>query len=186
MTKIFTLILAFRYRLNGMLLTVYLLATECKVGRNLKCLRLPVFRDIPKGNISIGDHVVLGKGVSFEISDNGRLELGDQVVIGDGVKISSTHLIRIGNWSGIAENSSIRGSFHKMSKDQYYMKQPSTGSDITMGEDVLIGANVVILGGVYLPDGVVVGAQSLVNRHDKVHAYGIFAGSPLKHIRDRQ
>lgn len=186
MSRFFEYILAVRYRVNGILLALYLRLLGCKVGSNLKCLRLPVFRDIPKGNIEIGDHVVFGKGVIFEITRTGRLELGDQVVIGDGVKLSSNRLIRMGDWSGIAEYSSIRGTSHALSRDEPYMRQSDIGADITIGKDVLIGTQVVVLSGVEVPDGAVIGAQSLVVRSDKVHPYGIFAGAPLKHIRDRR
>jgi acetyltransferase-like isoleucine patch superfamily enzyme len=186
MSRIFEYILAFRYRLNGFLVSIYLRALGCNVGANLKCLRIPVFRDIPKSNIAIGNHVVFGKGVTIEIARTGRLELGDQVVIGDYVKLSSNKRIRMGSWSGIAEHSSIRGTSHGIAKDERYMRQPDIGADVTIGQDVLIGAQVVVLSGVDLPDGVVIGAQSLVVHGDKVHPYGIFAGSPLKHIRDRR
>lgn len=186
MSRFFEYILAVRYRVNGILLTLYLRVLGCKVGSDLKCLRLPVFRDIPKGNIEIGDHVVFGKGVTIEITRTGRLELGDQVVIGDGVRLSSNRLIRMGDWSGIAEHSSIRGTSHALAKNEPYMLQSDIGADIVIGKDVLIGAQVVVLSGVVLPEGVVIGAQSLVVSHDKVHPYGIFGGSPLKHIRDRQ
>jgi acetyltransferase-like isoleucine patch superfamily enzyme len=186
MSRFFEYILAARYRFNGLLLTLYLRVLGCKVGSNLKCLRLPVFRDIPKGNIEIGDHVVFGKGVTLEISCTGRLELGEHVLIGDGVRFSTNKFIQIGRWTGIAERASLRGSTHGLAKNEPFLKQPSSGADIIIGMDVLIGAQVVVLSGVVLPDGVVIGAQSLVVRNDKVHPYGIFGGSPLKHIRDRQ
>jgi acetyltransferase-like isoleucine patch superfamily enzyme len=158
----------------------------CKVGKNLKCLRLPIFRDIPTGNITIGNNVTVGCGVIFEIAKTGSLFLGDEVVIGDRVRLSSAAKITMGNWSGIAENSSIRGSFHGLDKTQPYMQQASIAENITIGKDVLIGANTQILMGAEIPDGVVIGALSTVRRSDRIHSYGIFAGSPLKHIRDRQ
>jgi acetyltransferase-like isoleucine patch superfamily enzyme len=184
--RLFEYVLALRYRLNGFLVMVFLRILGCRVGRGLKCLRFPVFRDIPYKNIEIGNRVSFGKGVIFEISETGSLILEDEVVIGDHVKLSSAAKIHMKKWSGIAENSSIRGSFHRLSRKMPYMKQEDRKADILIGEDVLIGANSLILMGSHIPDGVVIGALSLVRDSDKVHPYGIFAGSPLKHIRDRQ
>lgn len=184
-SKFFEYILSARFRINGLLLKFFLWLTGCSSGSNLKCLRLPVFRDIPRGNIRIGNNVVIGRGVTFEIARPGNLVLGNEIVIGDNVKLSTTKEIRMGDWSGIAENSSIRGSGHELKRSEKYMLQSDIGGNILIGKDVLIGAGVVVLSGVDIPDGAVIGAQSLVNQHDKLHPYGIFAGSPLKHIRDR-
>lgn len=186
MTRLLEYLRALRYHINGFALRLYLYATGCEVGRNVKCLGFPTFRDIPKGNISLGNNVVLGKGVIFEIARTGQLSLGNEVVIGDNVRLSSTAKITFEDWSGIAENSSIRGSFHRLAKSTPYMQQGNRSGDIHIGRDALIGANTMLLLGATIPEGAVVGALSLVTRHDILHPYGIFAGSPLKHIRDRQ
>ena len=122
----------------------------------------------------------------FEITKTGSLTIGDENLIGAYTRFSSNADIKIGNWSGIAENSSIRGSEHRLKRNQEYMKQGSDRKDIIIGHDVLIGANTLLLPGTQIPDGVVIGALSLVTHRDKLHPYGIFAGSPLKHIRDRE
>jgi virginiamycin A acetyltransferase len=59
---------------------------------------------------------------------------------------------------------------------------PSKGG-ITVGNDVWIGANVVILDGAVIPDGCVIGAQSLVKGILK--EYSIYAGNPLRLIGTR-
>ncbi len=185
MTKIFEYFLAFRYRFNGWRLRVYLELLGCKVGRKLKCLEYPTFRDIPKRNFTIGDDVVIGRGVVFEITHTGALEVGDQTVVGDYVRFSSTAKIKIGKWVGIAESCSIRGSTHQILRDEKFMKQGSDAMDISVGDDVLIGTHSQVLMGAHIPAGVIIGALSLVTRHEKLHPYGIFVGSPVKHIRDR-
>ncbi len=186
MSRFLEYVLAGRYRWNGFLLKFYLYLLGCKSGKNLRCLSFPVFRDIPKGNIVLGDSVVLGRKVIFELTKTGALHLGNHTVIGDNVRLSSAAKIWMGDYSGIAENSSIRGSFHQLMKSENYMRQPSIADDIYIGRDVLIGANSQILLGADLPDGVVIGALSLVTRKEKLHPYSIFAGSPARHIGDRQ
>lgn len=186
MTRPLEYLRALRYHLIGFRLRLYLMATGCKVGKDLRCLGFPTFRDIPKGNIVLGDRVTIGKNVVFEIARSGSLHLGREVVIGDNVRLSSAGRIVMDDWSGIAENSSLRGSFHRLAKGQPYMQQGDHVGDIHVGRDALIGANSVVLLGSEIPEGAVIGALSLVTRHDALHAYGIFAGSPLTHIRDRQ
>lgn len=185
MTRFFEYILAIRYRSNGLLVKLYLSLLGCKVGSGLRCLRLPSFKDIPKGNIRIGDKVSMGRGVIFEIARSGSLEVGDRCTLGDFSRYSSMDEISIGNAVAIAEYVSIRGSFHQTARDQKIINQGDEGAPIAIGEDVLLGAQTIVLMGVSIPDGAVIGSQSLVRKSDKLHAYGIFAGSPLKHIRDR-
>lgn len=186
MTKFYEYLLAFRYRLNGLRLRLYLRSLGCEVGKNLKCMQFPTFRDIPKGNFTIGDNVVIGRGVVFEITQTGSLAIGDESLIGAHTRFSSIAAIKIGKWVGIAENCSIRGSAHHLKRSRKFMKQGSDGKDIIIGDDVLIGANAQVLMGAKIPDGVVIGALSLVTRREKLHPYGIFAGTPVKHIRDRE
>lgn len=186
LTRFFEYILSFRYRLNGWLVTVYLNALGCKVGQGLKCLRIPAFKDIPKRNIVIGDHVSMGKGVIFEIAKSGRLVIGNRCTLGDYSRYASISEISIGKAVAIAEHVSIRGSFHHVARDQKIIDQGDEGAPISVGDDVLLGAQTIVLMGAAIPEGAVIGSQSLVRSSDKVHPYGIFAGSPLKHIRDRQ
>ncbi len=81
---------------------------------------------------------------------------------------------------------SIRGSFHKTARDQNTIDQGDEGAPIAIGDDVLLGNQTIVLMGASIPDGTVIGSQSLVRKSDKLHPYGIFAGSPLNHIRDRR
>lgn len=104
------------YRCKGRCLKIYLLLHGCKVGKKLKCLQFPNFRAIPKKNITIGNNVTIGKNVTFEIGNEGELICDDNVLIADNILLSTLTLIRLGKWSAIAENVSIRGSFHEMKK----------------------------------------------------------------------
>jgi len=178
--------LAFRYRLNGLLLTIYLKLCGCKVGEGLKVLKLPTFKDVPHNNIQIGDRVSMGRGVIFEIPEGGSLKIGNQATIGDYNRLSTTDHIEIGDKTAIGENVSIRGSFHGIEKSTPIIEQPSHGLPISIGDDVLIGAYTVVLQGANIPDGAVIGAKSLVRSGDQLNSYGIFAGTPLKLIRFRE
>lgn len=174
-----------RLRFVGMLVSMYLRSLGCKVGGGLKCVSFPVFRDVPKRNIRIGSNVAIGKNLVVEITPEGNLEIGDHVTVGDFNRFSSLSSIKIGDWVAIAELVSIRGSFHGVAKGEEIVKQKSMGAPISIGRDVLLGAQSIVLQGTTIPEGVIIGAQSLVKNGDKLHAHGIFAGSPLKHLRDR-
>ncbi|MFT4846591.1 MAG: acetyltransferase-like isoleucine patch superfamily enzyme [Cryomorphaceae bacterium] len=186
MNRLFEYTLAIRCRLNGAIMRLYLSLLGCKVGSGLKCLRMPTFKDIPKGNIQIGEKVSIGKGVIFEITRTGSLEIGDRCTLGDYSRYSSIDKISIGKAVAIAEHVSIRGSFHKTARDQSIIDQGDECAPISIGDDVLLGAQTIVLMGVSIPDGTVIGSQSLVRKSDKLHSYGIFAGSPLNHISDRR
>jgi galactoside O-acetyltransferase len=58
-------------------------------------------------------------------------------------------------------------------------------SFVKIGKHCMIGANAVVLPGVNIPDGVVIGAASLVLEDAKLDPWGIYAGSPVKFIRKR-
>jgi len=128
----------------------------------------------------------MGKGVIFEITPEGHLKIGDRCTLGDYSRYSTIDRIDIGKAVAIAEHVSIRGSFHRVAKGEVIIDQGDDGEPISIGNDVLLGAQTVVLMGAIIPEGVVVGSQSMVRKSDKLHPYGIFAGSPLRHIRDRQ
>lgn len=173
------------YRCKGRCLKIYLLLHGCKVGKKLKCLQFPNFRAIPKKNITIGNNVTIGKNVTFEIGNEGKLIFDDNVLIADNILLSTLTLIRLGKWSAIAENVSIRGSFHEMKKDQPYRLQGNISEPIIIEEDTGVGAGCVILMGVTIPKGTFIGSNSLVTKNDELEEYGIYGGNPLKLLKKR-
>lgn len=173
------------YLCRGRLFKLYLLLHGCKVGKNLKCLQFPKFRVIPYKNIIIGDDVAIGRNVTFEIAKEGNLQMDNHVLLADNILLSTISTIKIGEWSAVAENVSIRGSFHKMKKDQPYRLQGNVSQPIIIEEDAGIGAGCVILMGVNIPKGAFIGSNSTVTKNNSLEPYGIYGGSPLKLIKKR-
>jgi len=173
------------YRCKGFWFKVYLLLHGCKVGKGLKCMGFPKLRAIPKRNITIGDNVTLGRNVVFEIGYEGKLTLGNNVLLADNILLSTISEIKIGNWAAIAENVSIRGSFHEMKKDQPYRLQGNVSESIYLEEDTGIGAGCVVLMGVTVPKGVFIGSNSTVVKNTELVPYGIYGGTPLKLLKVR-
>jgi len=174
-----------RRKLKGFFFTIYLRMHGCKVGKGLKCYSFPKLRAIPKGNIIIGDYVTFGFNCTLEVVANGKLEIENHFDITKNVLISSNTKISIGKYTLIAENVSIRDADHQIAKQEKIQLQAVNSEEIKIGEDVWIGANTVILRGSVLADGSVIGANSLVNRKSKVEAYFVYAGSPVKLIKER-
>ncbi|MBL4706758.1 MAG: acyltransferase [Flavobacteriales bacterium] len=173
------------FRWKGFWVKMRLKSFGCSVGSNFKCWGSIHYRAIPKGNITIGNNVTFGRGVTLEIPEGGKLVIADHVHFADNILISGTGDISFGEWSAVAENVSIRSSFHEMSKDLPYRKQGNKKAPISFGKDTGIGANCSVLMGAVIPDGVFIGSSSLVTARDKMEEYGIYGGNPLHFIKGR-
>jgi len=173
-------------RLKGMLLKLYLLAHGCKVGKGLKCASFPHFKGFPNRNITIGNYVDLGRNNTFELSKNGNIIFDDYVLLHQNILISCNNQIKIGKFSAVAENVSLRDGNHQFSKNNYYRLQESISEPIEIGEDAGIAAGCAILMGSKISKGAFIGSNSVITRKAVIEEYGIYAGNPLKLIGTRK
>lgn len=175
------------YRLRGQKLRLYLgLFYGCSVGSGLKCRKWPILRNLPRnGNIKIGKNANIGYFITFEVTENGKIEIGDNVDLTHNVLIASNTHVKIGNNCLFAENVSIRDSSHGTAAGTPINQQASDSEAVTIGNDVWLGAGSQVLMGSKVPDGVVIGAQSIVNRKSELKADGIYAGTPVSFIKMR-
>jgi len=60
-----------------------------------------------------------------------------------------------------------------------------TVEPVIFDDYVNLGASVTILPGVHLPTGCVIGAGSLVRKNDHLEEWTIYAGNPLRKVRER-
>ncbi len=185
MRKALTYLRNAKYRFNGILVKWFLQALGCRVGKNFKCLTIPRFRVLPRKNIVIGDNVTIGENILFEITGKGYLSVGDYVNFTRNIVVCVNHKVTIGNNVLIAENVSIRDAEHQTAKKEIIWKQANHSGEISIGNDVWIGAQTIILQQSTLADGVVVGAQSMV-KNQQLQAYCIYAGNPLRKIKERE
>ena len=156
------------------------------------------------------------KGKNVTIYSRARLiypeniRLGDNIIIDDFVLIIAKKCVMLGNYIHIASFTSITGggdfvmdSYSTLSSGvriftgtedlagmvgaaipEPYRK--ARRSYVVIGKHVMVGANSVILPSVTIPDGVVIGAMSLVLEDTKLKPWSIYAGSPVRWLRYRQ
>ena len=158
------------------------------------------------GFASVGEDVQISDKVCFYGA--AKMRIGSHVRIDDFcILIGSVTLgnyIHIANYTAIhaSAGSFTMGSYSTLSSrvavyaasDDYsgeYMTNsvvPSQythiiSSDIVIGEHVVVGSGSTLLPGAVLPDGVALGAMSLVKT--SLSPWCIYAGIPAKKIRDR-
>lgn len=173
-------------RFKGMLLKIYLVIHGCKVGKGLKCASFPYFKGFPNKNITIGNYVDLGRNNTFELSKNGKIILDDYVLFHQNILISCNNQIKVGKFSAIAENVSIRDGNHQFAKNEFYRLQESVSEPIEIGEDAGLAAGCVVLMGAKISKGAFIGSNSVITRKTIIEEYGIYAGNPLKLISTRK
>jgi acetyltransferase-like isoleucine patch superfamily enzyme len=173
------------FKFKGYLLKFYFASHGCKVGKKLRCHTFPRFRIPPHKNYLIGDNVTIGYDITFEIFRSGSLSVGDFVKFTQNILISSGCEIRIGEYTLFGENVSIRDGDHNSFVGEPITFQSSTYLPVYIGKDVWIGAGCFILKGSNIPDGVIVGANSVVLKSAQLENNCIYAGSPARKIGTR-
>ena len=185
MEKLLTLKRNLLVKIRGVFLRIYLQLLGCKVGSGLRCHQFPNFRIIPKGNITFGNNVTIGFGITFEIQQAAQLTVGSNVNLSHNIVFGAHDSITIGDNTLIGENVSIRDGNHITAIGKLIRLQEHSVQPVIIGEDVWIGAGSRILKGTQLANGVVVGANSITTHKIKTEANGVYVGAPIRFIRTR-
>lgn len=157
------------------------------VGENVQISDRASFYNVSKialgNNVRIDDFCVLSAGL-------GGITIGNYIHIGVFSSLIGAGKITLSNFCNISSRVSIYSSNDDYSGSA--MTNPTVPSqytrvnhaDIFFGEHVIVGSGSVILPGITLEEGVAVGALSLVTKD--CEAFGIYAGSPARHIKKRK
>ncbi len=140
-------------------------------------------------NISIGNNVRIDDFCVIS-AGNGGIEIGNFVHIAVFSLFIGAGKITLSDFCNISSRVSIYTS-----NDDYSgttMSNPTvpsqftcvTHADVFLGKHVIVGSGSIVLPGVTLEDGVAVGSLSLVSNSCK--AFGMYAGSPAKLIKERK
>jgi acetyltransferase-like isoleucine patch superfamily enzyme len=114
-------------------------------------------------------------GSRFGCSESVHIAAINAITIGDNVLVGSHVLITDHN-HGIY-NSSISAT----NPDSPPISRPLSGQPVIIGNNVFIGDNVKILPGAFIPDGTVIGCNSVVTGSLPHHS--ICAGSPARPLK---
>ncbi len=114
---------------------------------------------------------------------------GDNTLISRGAKIDLTGTIRMGDWCMIGEGARIltHDHYHEGRDKPLLLLQQEKGvkwQDKIIGNDVWIHESIILMQVTEIPDGVVIGAGSVVTKNPEV-PYGIYCGNPAKLIGER-
>jgi len=109
-----------------------------------------------------------------------NLILGDEVGIANGVILYNQGLIKIGTRSVISQGAHLCAGTH----DYEISGMPLIIRPISIGDFVWITADVFIHPGLTIPDGVVIGARSVVT--SDMPAWSVCSGHPCKPLKLRK
>lgn len=171
-----------------------------KVGRNFTARELPILVKDKRSNITIGDNVVFKdqvdlralKGAEIIIENGVRFDKDVRIVATNGAKVKFSENADIGCYTIfncgadvhigrdvlVAGFCYVQTSNHKIARNQIIQTQGYTHKAIHIGDDCWLGGGSFILPGATLGTGVVVGANSLVNK--KVPDFQVVTGSPAR------
>ena len=157
------------------------------VGENVQISNLASFYGVSRivigHNVRIDDFCILSAGVGGIVIGNyihiaayssligaGRITLSDFCNLSSRVSIYSSN----DDYSGAAlTNPMVPSEFTDVKN-----------SDVVLEKHVIVGSGSVILPGVTLKEGVAIGALSFVSKN--CEAFGVFAGSPIRYIKERK
>ena len=193
-------------KLFSYLVKYLLLLRGVKIGKNFVARSLPILVKDKQSSIFIGDDVLFKdrvelralKGSKLELENGVKLDKDVRIVVTNGSKvlfkenadIGCNSIFNCGANLNVGQNVLMAGfcyiqtSSHKILKSEIIQAQGHNHREINIGDDCWLGGGSFIMPGVRLGKGVVVGANSIVNKD--VDDFSIVAGSPASKISERE
>lgn len=139
-------------------------------------------------DIIIGEHTFIDAFVKIKpAGGQGHFLVGNHCYLNAGSVFYTGNGIQMGDDVLIAANCTLAPVNHAYKDKNTRIRLQGFGDNkggIVIEDDVWIGANCVILDGSVIREGCVIGAGSLVK--GELNAYGVYGGSPLKKISERE
>ena len=153
---------------------------NCKVHKQINITN-------PK-NLILADDVRIDAYCNF--INTHRIEISSKVHIGPYSYLAANGgKIKLKKFSGISAGVQIYTSSDDYTGGSFFgpfnkNKTLSKSNDIILNKYVIIGSNSIILPPAKIPEGVSIGALSLVNK--KLNSWSIYSGNPLKFLLPRK
>ena len=156
-----------------------------KVGTNVLISKNSCFYGA--GNISLGSHVRIDDfcilSGNIKIGNNVHISAGTFIFAGDSKVVIGNHT-SISSRCGIyAISDDFSGNFLVGSMEDEKFRNVIK-ENIIIGDCVAIGTGTTVLPGAFIPDGVAIGAMSLVNK--PLDEWYIYCGIPCKKMKKRE
>ena len=128
-------------------------------------------------NIRLGCNALIYPGVYLETQGKGSITLGDAVVLSRGVHIVAFDRVVLGKGCMVGEYTSIRDANHQLDS-QSIRDSGHDSAPIVIGDNVWLGRGATILKGACIGDHSVVGANAVLTK--PLAAHQIVGGIPAK------
>lgn len=161
----------------------------CESGKDVYIHESVIFRR--PSLVKLGNHIAID---AYSIFTTG-LETGDHIHVSYHVKVigGENGLLKLGDFCNLSAGATIVCGSEKFHGDGL-IRAPGIPEDlcdvlntnpVVFADFVNTGANVTVLPGVNVPEGVVLGANSLVRSTDQLDPWTIYAGNPIRPLRSR-
>lgn len=150
-----------------------------KVDTSVVVLNMPELHGTRQ--ITLGKNLYLYRDLYWETQENGRITIGNDVVLSRGVHLVAFTDIIVEDGVMIGEYSSIRDANHQIIAGSSVRHTGHTGKPIHICRNAWLGRGVTILGGVTIGEGAVIGANAVVTKN--IPAGAVAVGIPAKVIK---